>query len=435
MTYLVARTCTEVVQASGERISKSFSDRRSRGAYVLLGDPGSGKTQTFKDEADACDGYYVSARDFLILALPPRARGKTLFIDGLDESRAGEGDGRTPLDRIRQRLDEFGKPSFRLSCREADWLGASDRHALAAVAPMGEVSVFHLDQLTRDQVRNILANHPSISDEDAFLEHAEDRGLGTLLYNPQTLGLLVEAVRGSEWPTTRQETFQLACEKMAAELNAEHRSASRGQVPDTTALLHSAGGLCAILLLADVSGFTEVGESTGGMIALRDIACLNNLPIAYALKTRLFTGIGEEQFAPVHRSVAEYLAARFLTKAMQNGLSISRVLSLMTAADGVTVAGLRGLNAWLSVHYPPSRRRLIEIDPLGAVLYGDTRLFSLEDKAALLESLHGLARQYTGFRWQDWSAKPFGALATSDMVEHFRLILASPSRDEGDQAF
>jgi hypothetical protein len=78
---------------------------------------------------------------------------------------------------------------------------------------------------------------------------------------------------------------------------------------------------------------------------------------------------------------------------------------------------------------------LIEIDPLGAVLYGDTRLFSVEDKVALLASLHGLARQYTGFRWQDWSAKPFGALATPDMVEHLRSILASPSREEGDQAF
>lgn len=435
MTYLVARTCSEVVQSSGERISRSFDDLRSRGAYVLLGDPGSGKTQSFKAEADACDGFFVSARDYLALTLPTSARGKTIFIDGLDESRAGEGDGRTPLDRIRQRLDELGRPSFRLSCREADWLGASDRHALAAVAPAGEVSVLHLDQLTRDQVRDILAHHPSISDPDAFLKHAEDRGLGALLHNPQTLSLLVEAVKGSEWPSTRQETFGLACDKLAAELNAEHRSATRGQVPDMAALLHAAGGLCAILLLADISGFTETGESTGGIVALRDIAFLQDLPVAHALKTRLFAGIGEEHFAPVHRSVAEYLAARFLTQAMQNGLSIGRVLSLMTAADGGTVAGLRGLNAWLSVHHRPSRRRLIEIDPLGAVLYGDTRLFSVEDKVALLASLHGLARQYTGFRWQDWSAKPFGALATPDIVEHLRSILASPSREEGDQAF
>lgn len=435
MTYLVARTCTEVVQSSGERISRALDDLRSRTAYVLLGDPGSGKTQSFKAEADACDGFYVPARDFFALTLPSRARGKTIFIDGLDESRAGEGDGRTPLDRIRQRLDELGRPSFRLSCREADWLGASDRHALVAVAPAGEVSVLHLDQLTRDQVRDILAHHSTISDPDAFLKHAEDRGLGALLHNPQTLGLLVESVKGSEWPSTRQETFQLACEKLVAELNAEHRSATRGHVPNTVALLHAAGGLCAILLLADISGFTETGESTGAIVALRDIAGLKDLPVGHALKTRLFVGIGEEQFAPVHRSVAEYLAARFLTQSMQNGLPVGRVLSLMTAADGRTVAGLRGLNAWLSVHHQPSRRQLIEIDPLGVVLYGDTRLFSVENKVALLASLHGLARHYTGFRWQDWSAKPFGALATPDMVEYLRAILASPSREEGDQAF
>lgn len=103
MTFLVARTCTEVVQSSGERISRPFGDLRSRGAYVLLGDPGSGKTQSFKAEADACGGFYVSARNFLALALPMSARGKTIFIDGLDESRAGE--GKLPRD-----LDWRGAP-------------------------------------------------------------------------------------------------------------------------------------------------------------------------------------------------------------------------------------------------------------------------------------------------------------------------------------
>lgn len=435
MPYLVARTCTEVVQSSGQRLSRSFDVLRSRGAYVLLGDPGSGKTQSFKVEADISDGFYVSARDFLALTIPINARGKTIFIDGLDESRAGEGDGRTPLDRIRQRLDELGCPAFRLSCREADWLGASDRHALAVVAPAGEVSVLHLDQLTREQVHDILSNHVAISDPVAFLNHAEDRGLGALLYNPQTLGLLVEAVKGNEWPSTRQETFRMACEKLATELNAEHRSAKRSQVPDTAALHHAAGGICAMLLLADIEALTETGDNSGGIIALRDIAFLQSVPAAFALKTRLFVGIGEELFAPIHRNVAEYLAARFLAQEMQNGLSTGRVLSLMTAADGGTVSGLRGLNAWLSVLHPPSRRRLIEIDPLGAALYGDTRLFSVEHKMVLLTSLHALARQYGGFRWQDWNDKPFGELATLNMLEHLRRILVSPSREESYQTF
>jgi len=435
MTYLVTRTCTEVVQKTSEMVSMSIEDLRGRWAYILLGAPGSGKTESFKAEAKACDGIYISARDFSCLSFQKNACGKTIFIDGLDESRAGEGDGRTPLDRIRKQLDELGRPSFRLSCREADWLGASDRNALEALVPVGELSVVHLDQLTRDQVHDILGHHPAVSDPIAFLKNAEDRGLEALLQNPQTLNLLIEAVKENEWPNTRQETFLLACEKLAAEPNVEHRVVNRIHGGDTALILHAAGGLCAIQLFADVSGFTEFGETCHDVVALRDISLLSELPISQALKTRLFIGIGEEHFAPVHRSVAEYLAACFLSWTMGKGnLSINRVLALMTATDGGVVSGLRGLNAWLAVHYRESRRHLVQIDPLGVVLYGDTKLFSVDDKLTLLKALHNTAQQYSGFRWQDWSAKPFGALATSDMVDYFKSILASPARDEGSQA-
>ena len=436
MTYLVARTCTELVQASGQKVSRSIADLRELDAYVLLGDPGSGKSETFRTEAKACDGFYVTARDFLALSPPHDARDKMIFIDGLDESRAGEGDGRTPLDRIRGRLDHLGRPFFRLSCREADWLGASDRHALTVVAPGEQLSVFHLDPLTRGQIREILANDSSVTDPDIFLKQADDRGLAALLQNPQTLKLLIEAVTENQWPSTRQETFRLACEKLAMEPNNEHRNANWSRAPEMAAVLDAAGGLCALQLLADISSFTATGVSNAGLVALRDISCLRGFPLALALKTRLFVGIGEEQFVPTHRSVAEYLAAQRLARAIEmGGLPIGRVLSLMSAADGGTVAGLRGLHAWLAVHHPSSRRRLIEIDPLGIVLYGDTKHFSVDDKTSILMQLRHLARQHTGFRWQDWSAKPFGGLATSDMVDRLKSILTSPSRDEGDQAF
>ena len=185
MSYLVARTCTEVVDPTGEKISRAIEDLRDRGAYILLGDPGSGKTESFKAESEACNGFYVSARDFLTLSLPASAQGKTIFIDGLDESRAGEGDGRTPLDRIRGRLDKMGRPPFRLSCREADWLGTSDRTALEAVTPEGKLSVAHLDQLTREKIQHILEHHPLIPDPIGFLRNADDRRLDALLQNPR----------------------------------------------------------------------------------------------------------------------------------------------------------------------------------------------------------------------------------------------------------
>ncbi|MDE2864261.1 MAG: hypothetical protein OXR05_04115, partial [Gemmatimonadota bacterium] len=107
-----------------------LADYRDAPAYVLLGEPGSGKTTAFEMEcgADPEVGQPVSARDFAELDLTshPEWRGKTLFIDGLDEMRTASGNWRRPLDAIRKRLERLGHPRFRLSCRAGEWLGEDD---------------------------------------------------------------------------------------------------------------------------------------------------------------------------------------------------------------------------------------------------------------------------------------------------------------------
>ena len=111
----------------GEGQSRPLKEFRGAPVYVLVGDPGAGKTTAFQDECAALgeQAFLVTARDFL--TFDPQHhhewRGKTLFIDGLDEIRAGASDVRTPFHEIRRKLDALGKPRFRLSCREADWLG------------------------------------------------------------------------------------------------------------------------------------------------------------------------------------------------------------------------------------------------------------------------------------------------------------------------
>ena len=131
---LVPRTVT----AAGDDRSRPLTAFRDVAAFVLLGDPGAGKTTEFQREAAALGAGALlrSAYDFLTFAENRRAEwsGKTLFIDGLDEVRAGNGDPRTPLNEIRRQLDALGRPRFRLSCRAADWLGTGDRGELHAEA-------------------------------------------------------------------------------------------------------------------------------------------------------------------------------------------------------------------------------------------------------------------------------------------------------------
>ena len=150
MSVIVSRTCTEVSDTDRNRPNESWplDNFRSKLAYVLLGDPGSGKTTAFQAESEVVDdACYIPARDFLTLNVNrhPEWREKMLFIDGLDEVRAGTDDVRTPFDAIRERLDALGKPRFRLSCREADWLGTNDQKHLSSVAQDGTVTVLRLD--------------------------------------------------------------------------------------------------------------------------------------------------------------------------------------------------------------------------------------------------------------------------------------------------
>ena len=127
---VVRRSCIEIpddtaVPEGGRRrlepaVSLPLAAFRGVPSYVLLADPGAGKTTAFHMEKEeiGSEAVLVSARDFLALdpSSRPEWRESTLFIDGLDEVRSGSPDKRTPFDQIRSRLDQLGKPRFRISC-------------------------------------------------------------------------------------------------------------------------------------------------------------------------------------------------------------------------------------------------------------------------------------------------------------------------------
>ncbi len=109
MKCAVRRTCRDIGE-SGSRgpahiPSLPVEEWNDEAAYVLLGPPSSGKTTIFKHLAKRQCGHCVSARDFLALNEGAKWHDEILFIDGIDETRAGTADGRNPLDRIRAKLD------------------------------------------------------------------------------------------------------------------------------------------------------------------------------------------------------------------------------------------------------------------------------------------------------------------------------------------
>ena len=428
----VDRTCSRVQDDASE--GRPLGCYSEHPAWVLLGAAGAGKTEAFKHEAERTDGCYVTARDFRRFDKAEWLT-RTLFIDGLDEVRAGGHDGRTPLDDIRAKLDALGRPRFRLSCREADWFGASDRGHLAAVAADGEVLELRLDPLSDDQILEVLAHHDHVACPEPFLRSAREVGLTAMLTTPQGIDVLARAMADSSggWPESRMETLESACRQLARERNQEHLTAGRPRLA-VDELLDAAGRLCAICLLSNHAGFAKATASHSD-----DYVPLQELPgsqevLSETLTTPLFTYPDDQCATPMHRQVAEFLAARHLARLIEKGLPPRRVLALATGPDGGIVSGLRGLCAWSAAHSDKMRPECIERDPLGTILYGDVKGFITEQKRTLVESIKRQAERDVWYlsnhheldvRWGD--------LATPDAEPIFRDILAAAGRDEASE--
>ncbi len=425
------------VTAAGEDRSQPLVAFRDAGAVVLLGDPGAGKTTEFEREARALgdDAVCLPARDFLVLAETRAAKwsGKTLFIDGLDEVRAGAPDPRTPLDEIRGRLEALGRPRFRLSCRDADWLG-SDRERLRVVSPGEIVIVLRLDPLRDPDIEYLLEANLGAAEAPVFLKSAQEKGLSGWLRNPQGIEILIGAfAAGRGWPASRREAFEAACLRMAGERNEEHRDAAKDQ-PSPAEILDAAAELCSTLLLSGAAGCSlDTSGSDDDYPALDHLRPTDRSLARAAFHTKLFTEAipaGERRFAPHHRQIAEFLGARHLARRIESGLPVGRVFALMTAPDGAPPTSLRGLAAWFAAHCRPARTQLIERDPVGVAAYGDLHGFSRDEKERLLDRIHAQDPKLDAGRVPEDALR---ALAVPELAPVLRQILESEARADADQ--
>ncbi len=440
MKHFVERTCT-VVRSPGDGDGRQNEPRpldsfRKEAAYVLLGPPGAGKTEAFRHEARSEGIEPATAREFWNLQPRPEWPGKTIYIDGLDEVRAGSADGRTPFDGIRARLQELGCPRFRLSCREADWFGANDREHLRTVAPNGEVQVLRLDPLSDQGVLEILERNHGVDHPAAFVAKAQERGVEDLLRNPQNLRMLAEAVvEADEWPRTRAETFDMACRKLVSEENREHQIACSGTF-NTKALMDGAGDLSALLLLAGKAGVTLPGTiPDASHPRLDQVQSGNQQLLRRVVGANLFTMPSEGRLAPTHRQIAEFLAARRLADLIAKGLPAGRVLSLMAGFDGGIISEFRGLAAWLAAQSTEARAEIIERDPLGVVLYGDVQQFGPHDKRLLFQALKGEIDENPWLVSYTSADSPLRSLVAPDLEHDLRQALTDPARDDAHQSF
>lgn len=406
-----------------ERI-RPFSSYRATVNLVVLGDPGAGKTELFRQSARAADGHFITVRNFLNTPAELLPKDQSLWVDGLDETRSGRGD-RDTIDRLVQKLHAVRPPALRLSCRVADWLGASDLSALGAYFNHcgGAPAVVQLQPLSPDEQRQILLARGR-EDPEGFLEEARHRGLDGMLSNPQTLVMLHLAVQDAAWPTTRESLFEKATALLLREPNAEHSERVDVVHQQTLAAVSdAAGALCALRLVSDCAGFNLHAEGTKEMPGWREIPLAEPAAIQAALSRRVFAAAGVPDAVDyLHRTIAEYLGAGWIAGKIAAGLPLGRVQALL-GVDGQPASSLRGLHAWLAVRSPESAPVLIDADPMGIVMYADAARLPPSDKRRLLSALGRTAERDPWFYQGIYAAYGVGALSDPVMADTFRDLL------------
>lgn len=344
-------------------------------SFVVLGEPGIGKTSTIRQIAKAVDAEWisideVSSADQFTATLTAAAAALCqvdepfLILDGVDESPLPQ---KSFVRRLRTFLEHNSIPVI-VGCRSASWVpeyGAM----LEEVRP--GFKTYELLPLSLADIK--AAAELNEIPPDAFVEAIRSVGAASLALRPLTLNMLIGSYKESgALSASSAEVFDAGLRFLAAEPD-NLREPAAGSVEQRIAVAERmAGSLlmagCAVVSTApgsELSGELAVGSLAGGNEAVAG----GEFPVTYdllraALRTGIFVGRGEGRFGPSHASFAAYLAARYMER---RGLTADQLQALLTrrATNGAMgVPGqLRELAAWLVALNPTGNAWLLQVDP------------------------------------------------------------------------
>lgn len=394
------------------------------GPRILLGEPGAGKSDTAHEIMRLSQGLEVHAELLASGAPVADLTPRTIMIDGVDEVLVN---GATePITAILNRLVEAGATNFVLMCRALDWKHATSESAIERRFRVRPV-VGHLQPLNHREMADMVEVFSNGGLEGTkFVQDAIDHGAIELATNPQNLLLLIEAVAEGGWPNTRRELYENASMRLTRELNASHQSL-RPDRPDGERILQAAGFVSAQLLLAGKRGVATGGQHDAlyPRIADLDGSGFSSEEVAAAMGSALMRVSSVQTLEVCHRTVAEYLGARWLAGRLNKDVSPRRLEAILYAAGTTIVPGsLRGLHAWLAVLDVGHSHRFIEADPYGVLRYGDAGSLADDQIQQLLRALPIQAKGDPLFRSEDWDLEIGKSLARESLKEDIVALMA-----------
>lgn len=388
---------------------------------VVLGAPGMGKTTVFRQAAQTeSDALFVRVGELLAATNLDAYKNKILYLDGLDEQRS-KSKGKGVMDALVSKIRQINPSKIRISCRTAEWHGNQDIASIGVLFPQGSVYQLALMPLSENELMQLLPDEAS----EHFIAGAKKRNLEALITNPGDFFLLYEFYKeDNDWPKTRSELMEGACRTLLREVNPEHSDALNDKVNDVV-LWKSSEYLSAIMMLSGIGGLATSRLNTG-----RNFPSIHQLDadlfhLKVASTHSLFQPIENGRIEPRHRKIAEYMAAKYLARRVKEGLSLRRLMTLLTGFDGKTAPDLRGVYAWMVTLLAGSAEKILHHDPYGAIIYGDTYSWTPNTKRTALRLLKDLSIKDPWFRQQDYSVNELGGLASIEVSDDLIGLIAT----------
>lgn len=387
---------------------------------VVLAEPGGGKTELMKSLAQQLGTSSITANVFAHMGAD--TENCPLVIDAFDELAKVDQSG---IHRLLANAKKAKPTHFIISSRSSEWDNAATNSFkdYFTHSPL-VVRLFEFDE---SEQRAIFENYVKGEDFQAFQDEVARFDLETLLPNPQFLKLFANAyIESDRHFTDKRSIFAQAVERLAKE--ASDSVARINPTLSVAQKVELSSEIFAKLLLSGAEGVCMSEAAEDRMYPLLVSLCSVNTVVGGILATRLFKpGDSADQHRPVHKIVAEYCAANYLTKRISNPidpLTLSKCLPII-APNSTVREELRGLLGWMAaLGNKPIEESVINLDPYAVLANGDPSQIEHSSKLLLANRLKEIETNDPYFRRGDFMRRfSITGFFTQDVVDEIRPLL------------
>lgn len=392
---------------------------------VVLADSGMGKTLLMENlvKNSRVKTKFLTASDLVNksrrrLNIQP---GETLLIDAFDEMPSSKDE--SGINNVLDKLDELDYPNFILTCRSIEWNESNKNEITNGYEKIRTVNLLNFS--IEDSSKFLVSRGLSVDSASQLINQLDANNLSSFYENPRNLALLAEIDFSNNFmPKTKAELFELATESLWQEVN--EKAQNKLGILNQDTVLECAGLIFATYLLTGKQFIYDgiTGNTPDEAINIHSLtSSMDTESLRATVKSRLFQFVDDNLTKPWHRSIAEYLGARWLAKEMATPRIRRQILSYLILNDGV-IASLRGLFAWLPTFNPNLSKLVINTDPYGLIEYGDTSYFSDADSILLFNALENLAVKNPWFRNNNsWSDAKAEGLVRNSLIGKYKKVL------------